>query len=437
MAISDEVNADIEHSAENSGGRGGGDVAELRAQVVQLHQVCAETREELLAHRQVLEQWIGIREEVMDMLAHREAILGGSQLLGGIGDRFAELELSLAGVSDNTARHGKAISSLAEGRKRTSAAIDAVVRAVKRLDRGQALARTPRDCSHRIDAEAAQPPMSAASASTHSGGEWGVDAQDDRRSWAGDQRVSGEHGGGLSGEHGRAVRGRLLLGQEGGGGLGGSAPLAWDCPSWQDDHASGGHRAEHNVPMHASGSSSCGSDRRSWRRSGANGGPGRRHYPWNTTRANDYYGDQGHTEDLEEQFPPTHLQNGAPTGHGGVSYMSPPEGIAPPEGSADMDSCVKGVMARIEEALTKLDGGGPLGNCHVDERSGDRRGRSKHSEWKSGSHEDPVRTDPPRRHSGPVGATKSGWSGRSGTTTPRTGHSSGGPMGARGPPHEW
>ena len=52
----------------------------------------------------------------------------------GNGDKAAELDLTLAGVSDNTSRHGKAISSLIEQQNRTTNIVDAVVRAVKRLD---------------------------------------------------------------------------------------------------------------------------------------------------------------------------------------------------------------------------------------------------------------------------------------------------------------
>merc|ERR1740123_894031 len=89
-----------------------------------------------MAHREALEQCLEIRGGVMELLTHREAlqaVLGGAKIIGEIGDRTTELDLSLAGVSDNTARHGKAISTLTEQQKRTTATLEVVVRAVKRL----------------------------------------------------------------------------------------------------------------------------------------------------------------------------------------------------------------------------------------------------------------------------------------------------------------
>merc|ERR1719401_2420407 len=85
---------------------------------------------ELLAHREALAQCLELREGV-------QAVLGSTRLISEIGDRTAEFDLSLAGVSDNIARHGKAISTLTEQQKRTSTTLDAVVRAVKRLDHGR------------------------------------------------------------------------------------------------------------------------------------------------------------------------------------------------------------------------------------------------------------------------------------------------------------
>lgn len=99
------------------------EVDELRTQVIQIHQVCVDHQEELLAHRQALHDL----QTLHDLQELRDNIL----------DRVAELDLSLAGVSDNTARHGKAISTLAEQQKRTSQTLDAVVRAVKRLARSR------------------------------------------------------------------------------------------------------------------------------------------------------------------------------------------------------------------------------------------------------------------------------------------------------------
>merc|ERR1719217_1702461 len=70
-----------------------------------------------------------------------QAVIGGAKIIGELGDRQLEFDISLAGVSDNTARHGKAISTLAEQQKRTSSTLDAVVRAVKRLGRSRSRER--------------------------------------------------------------------------------------------------------------------------------------------------------------------------------------------------------------------------------------------------------------------------------------------------------
>merc|ERR1719453_173313 len=72
-----------------------------------------------------------------------QAVLGGAKIIGELGDRQLELDLSLAGVSDNTARHRKAISGITEQQKRTTSTLDAVVRAVKRLARSRSRSRGP------------------------------------------------------------------------------------------------------------------------------------------------------------------------------------------------------------------------------------------------------------------------------------------------------
>ncbi|CAE7199880.1 dnaJ [Symbiodinium natans] len=87
--------------------------------------------QELLMHRQVLEQCLEVRESVLELLQHREALvqclelregvqaaLSSTQIIGEVVDRTSELDLSLAGVSDNTARHGRAIASLTEQQRR-------------------------------------------------------------------------------------------------------------------------------------------------------------------------------------------------------------------------------------------------------------------------------------------------------------------------------
>ncbi|CAE7537099.1 dnaJ [Symbiodinium sp. KB8] len=123
------------------------EVSMLRTEVGKLAQ-------EMLMHRQVLEQCLEVRESVLELLQHRESLvqclelregvqaaLSSTQIIGEVVDRTSELDLSLAGVSDNTARHGRAIASLTEQQRRTSDTLDAVVRAVKRLDRSRSRQR--------------------------------------------------------------------------------------------------------------------------------------------------------------------------------------------------------------------------------------------------------------------------------------------------------
>ncbi|CAE7459939.1 dnaJ [Symbiodinium sp. CCMP2456] len=100
------------------------EVSMLRTEVGKLTQ-------EMLMHRQVLEQCLEVRESVLELLQHREALvqclelregvqaaLSSTQIIGEVVDRTSELDLSLAGVSDNTARHGRAIASLTEQQRR-------------------------------------------------------------------------------------------------------------------------------------------------------------------------------------------------------------------------------------------------------------------------------------------------------------------------------
>mmetsp|Transcript_71677 Transcript_71677/g.134043 ORF Transcript_71677/g.134043 Transcript_71677/m.134043 type:complete len:346 (-) Transcript_71677:78-1115(-) len=110
-----------------------GSAPELKDVVMQLHRACTEMREELLAHRAALEQFLEMRDGMIELLANREAVVGAARVLGEIGDRTAELELSLAGVSDNTARHGRAIANLTDQQKRSASTIDAMVRCVTQL----------------------------------------------------------------------------------------------------------------------------------------------------------------------------------------------------------------------------------------------------------------------------------------------------------------
>lgn len=74
---------------------------DLQEEMAWLRARYLEQREELLAQRSLVQRCLELREFVE---AH----------LLDLGDRAAELDLSLAGVSDSTARHGKAISALVE-----------------------------------------------------------------------------------------------------------------------------------------------------------------------------------------------------------------------------------------------------------------------------------------------------------------------------------
>ncbi|CAJ1396364.1 unnamed protein product [Effrenium voratum] len=130
------------------------------AEVSLLREEVGRLTQELLMHRKVLEQCLEVRESVLELLEHREALLqclelregvqaalSSTQVIGEVVDRTSELDLSLAGVSDNTARHGRAIASLSEQQRRTTETLDAVVRAVKRLDRSRSRQAPPRPIS--------------------------------------------------------------------------------------------------------------------------------------------------------------------------------------------------------------------------------------------------------------------------------------------------
>lgn len=74
---------------------------DLREEMAWLRARYLEQREELLAQRSLVQRCLELREVVEAHLLE-------------LGDRAAELDLSLAGVSDSTARHGKAISALVD-----------------------------------------------------------------------------------------------------------------------------------------------------------------------------------------------------------------------------------------------------------------------------------------------------------------------------------
>lgn len=153
MQGGDDSDSEEAHRSDVSGARDGRapargldvghEVAELREEVHMMQQ-------ELLTHRKVLEQFLELREGCM-------AVLGSSRIISEVGDKTAELELSLAGVSDNAARHGRAIGKLTEQQLRTQETLDAIVRAVKRIDRSRSRRREPADLPPRPSSRGSAP----------------------------------------------------------------------------------------------------------------------------------------------------------------------------------------------------------------------------------------------------------------------------------------
>eukprot|EP00418_Pyrodinium_bahamense_P068773 CAMPEP_0179102662 /NCGR_PEP_ID=MMETSP0796-20121207/47527_1 /TAXON_ID=73915 /ORGANISM="Pyrodinium bahamense, Strain pbaha01" /LENGTH=483 /DNA_ID=CAMNT_0020800543 /DNA_START=59 /DNA_END=1512 /DNA_ORIENTATION=+ len=372
-----------------------GEVADLRSEVSQLKQ-------ELRMHRQVLEECLQVREGCADLLAHREALTHcfelregaqqpgqaaiGSERLNRIEvhvmesqEHLRELDLSLAGVSDNTAKQGKAISTLMEQQKCTSATLDAVVRAVKRLDRS-------RSRPHALAIQSAQGgPASTGCASGNTNG-----AEMEQRLPASASSVP-THGSGRDFAPGEAT------GSECDSAKGhhameweqqynqcpgaaeeqqdeetmASVPQQGDCRQWADQEfpetaesrrygstgsggawnwpGRGGEPEDQEEFRYASAGSSNGSDGRLWHRPSARprAASAGRH---RSGRAGQY----GYSQTMGSGIPDPSMRGpcdlGADYGPG-VGGQSAPSGA-----SAEMANCVKGVLARIEEALTKLDG---------------------------------------------------------------------------------
>lgn len=383
------------------------EVTQLRNEIAQLHHAMSETHEELLSHRQALEQCLDTRKGVMELLANREAfaqclelregiqaVLGSTKLFGEFAkwcrekdtwqDRIAELDLSLAGVSDNTARHGKAISTLTEQQKRTSSTVDAVVRAVKRLAHSRSRSRessarpstvpTPggggteaHGVAHTLSTngpvvsddmlEATQMPRGVR-APGQSPDVAGVECEDgdglhvNRMEWWGGHQGVEEPQPRFAGDA------DLLLDDEQME-FGGTGDSAWDWPGWplpREDDArpypglrgvgaqglgESFHPSEVDEPRYFSGSSSCGSDGRSWRRrSGRSGG----------TSA------KGYSSGPDAGIPDPMCLSGSGDGGAALSQASRRNGSGNPAGmSAEVKGCVNGVLAKIEEALTNLD----------------------------------------------------------------------------------
>jgi len=367
---------------EGAGGSSDGvsEVERLRAEVEQLHNLCAETREELMSHREALSQCLELRDGV-------QAVLSSAQLITEIGDRTAELDLSLAGVSDNTARHGKAISMISEQQKRTTATLDAVVRAVKRLDRSRSRSRCssvppgaisgtlrvdyarnlqsgdlPLPDSARCYKASAELPRPGASPRVTEAGtaQWGFGPdgrEGECRPVDTEMRPEDSHGQGFPPED--AGEWEDGYAERESAGYNHHAADPWDYPGWHPEFGDQ-DALPHDEQMRYCSSSSCGSEGRPWRAGGASS---RRHQPGGGgSRQRGYSGRSGTgipDPSLAGPGPGLHAEYAGEQVDRNPSARSGSQrpGSRGTSGNAEMASCVKGVLARIEEALTKLDSG--------------------------------------------------------------------------------
>jgi len=279
-------------------------------------------------------------------------------------EHLNELDQSIAGVSDNTAKQGKAITTLMEQQKSTSAMLDAVVRAVKRLDRSRSRPRvvtvsTP-SAPHsgcKQSAGKSKCPQGELPAERHeqpaSGTVWSEEAGccDDPEP-QGNLQVAG------IGAHDRTrlpaqsalanwVDDEPMEGVETG-----EAAALWSSggmQSWGWD----GDPVDQQVPTAGldglrcgSASSSCASDGRLQQR--PSGRP-------RTSSAGRCRSDQMKQHGYLQGSDHAVYGRGDAAGACRSRSVGCPGGGAP-RPSAEMAHCVKGVLARIEEALTKLDG---------------------------------------------------------------------------------
>eukprot|EP00747_Dinoflagellata_sp_TGD_P206566 gnl/TRDRNA2_/TRDRNA2_80262_c0_seq1.p1 gnl/TRDRNA2_/TRDRNA2_80262_c0~~gnl/TRDRNA2_/TRDRNA2_80262_c0_seq1.p1 ORF type:complete len:415 (-),score=69.33 gnl/TRDRNA2_/TRDRNA2_80262_c0_seq1:74-1258(-) len=299
---------------------------------------------------------------------------GSAKLLAEVHERTTEFDLTLAGISDNTARHGKAISELAEQQKRTASNLESVARAVKRLARGTMGAVRPLPAGMAVTAGVAEVPLRSP---LHGGvpegivSEGGTDAADlpgeqirgaDGEGGQGDRPIDWwDEGGavdatrrapgvmpavdpdalwedeyGVSDGYGYGYNGWGVLPPE---------DNMWDWPGvWPSDFdnhgfALGPHDGDSDQPRRCWSGSSCGSSRRP----GKSGG---QHRPQTARNAGgaDTFPDQPRAS----------------------NSRTPLREDPAPAKSSEMAHCVAGVLAKIEEALTKLDTPSP--NENVDGR---------------------------------------------------------------------
>lgn len=314
----------------------------LASELSEVKEEVSQIAQELLSHREVLKELMEVRDGCMELLEHRDAmlstfaqclelregiqaVLGAARLVAELGDKATELELSLAGVSDNTARHGKAISNLTEGHKRTQATLDAVVRAVKRLDRSRSRCRdsTPSSVRGAGPLLSARPPVLGLRA--------GEEPFDYGRPAGIDRPMAVEDWGAVA------------AGRPPAGGAG-EADDAWTGPGWSAAEDQGATEEELRIGT----GSSCGSSaeiRAARRAARARRPPSRGDaaQPGASTATPRDAGRAG------SAAPASRARGGGDAGGAAAA------------GGSEMAHCVKGVLARIEEALTKLDGSGGAG----------------------------------------------------------------------------
>lgn len=304
-------------------------LVDLRDQIAQITQEVLMQRKEVCEIRDAMGELLQNREPLLQCLELRESMKAflaqGYQGLSG--DKTAEIDQTLAAVSDNTARHGMAISTLTEQQRRTTSAMEAVVRAVKRLG--------ARSRSRGSSAAAGGGVGGAERGYGHSVDGWGTHVAHGgygvMHNSVGSSYDSLSCGGGGPGRD---------VGDAGEGAAGGDdlGDVGGDAPAPSNGGASARYRG---ADGHHSSSA-----RTSGRRSRRPASVGRYHPQGGFTG----------TASCEQRldFP----------SDGRYDRPSPREqqggGADPLGGSADVAQCVTGVLARIEEALTKLDGPGSL-----------------------------------------------------------------------------
>jgi hypothetical protein len=315
---------------------------------------------ELLQNREAFVQCLELRDSI-------QSVVGASHMLSEMGERISELDLSLAGVSDSTARHGKAVSTLADQQKTTSSTLGAVVRAVKRLAQSRSKAWSPGRVSDNSSLNSRDMPNGKTAVDEWEGAKDVQDAHDMHD-------VVTTHSG-----QSQSVYSEDCLEEAGGWGDGveGALPsprscgvnqscvaaancdLRWDViDGYQGTWSSlWGERAS-NVPW------SCGRPRRNpvpagTARRHCSGPPGSRPNSWGSGRVLGGPRRRLHarTYDCATIYPDEFRDSPRVYQESPRLYQESPRVEAALGGKQEeMGTCVQGVLARIEEALNKLDG---------------------------------------------------------------------------------